>query len=156
MIRGTTALVFNLTLALKNVTDSDHPAPSSSSAPTITTTAGYRHHPVHTAVQQRISGCLEGYAGSLFWVLKKPSDIHKNVSQPSDPVEPLRPLKCWFINSWLHTNCKGFLSELPTLKFVLLTSLEDMGFSVRAIYTQTSSLCCEMICRLGAVVVAVK
>lgn len=68
MIRGTTAPLFNLTLALKNVTDSNHHAPapspsSSSSFPSSTpttnatttttdTTAGYRERRIiHTVVQ---------------------------------------------------------------------------------------------------------
>lgn len=74
MIRGTTAPVFNLTLALRNVTDSNHPTPphsSPSSTPTITTTAGYKDHPIHTAAQRHISGCLEGYFFILTFMTKK-------------------------------------------------------------------------------------
>lgn len=85
MIRGTTALVFNLTLALKNVTDSNQPAPSSSSSYTPTT-AGYRDHPIHSVVQEHVSGCLEGY-GFLYFVFskKREKNIVKNLSLPSDP-----------------------------------------------------------------------
>lgn len=85
MIRGTTALVFNLTLALKNVTDSNQPAPSSSSSYTPTT-AGYRDHPTHSVVQEHVSGCLEGY-GFLYFVFSKKGEknILKKLSQPSDP-----------------------------------------------------------------------
>lgn len=83
MIRGTTALVFNLTLALKNVTGSNQPAPSSSYTPT---TAGYRDHPIHSVVQEHVSGCLEGY-GFLYFVFskKREKNIVKNLSLPSDP-----------------------------------------------------------------------
>lgn len=87
MIRGTTAPVFNLTLALKNVTDSNQPAPSSSSSSSYTpTTAGYRDHPIHSVVQEHVSGCLEGY-GFLYFVFskKREKNIVKNLSQPSDP-----------------------------------------------------------------------
>lgn len=86
MIRGTTALVFNLTLALKNVTDSNQPAPSSSSSSSTLTTAGYRDHPIHSVVQEHVSGCLEGY-GFLYFVFskKREKNIVKNLSLPSDP-----------------------------------------------------------------------
>lgn len=55
MIRGATAPLFNLALALKNVTGSNHPTPLLCTS--TNTTAGYRGRPIYTAVQEPISEC---------------------------------------------------------------------------------------------------
>lgn len=125
MIRGTTAPVFNLTLALKNVTDSNRPTPYSS--PSTLTTAGYRDRPIRTTVEDQVSCCLEGNGFLYFVVCKKQNThVHKSLSRPFDPL-----LECRFINWTATTNQKlsllrpsddlqaGQLRSLPCFRFHL-------------------------------------
>lgn len=96
-------------------TDPPSSSSSSSSTPAITTTAGYWHHPIHTA-GAATQWLFRGYGFLYFEFLKNNHIFIKTWPQPSDPAASLRPLKCCFINSWLNTNGKGSLSEIPTLK----------------------------------------
>ena len=148
MIRGTTALVFNLTLALKNVTDSNHP-PHPPLLLLLHPHHHHLHHHHHCRLQRPIPFTLRcsNAAFILSWMAKKKkkkiTTYSKKKKTCQDNLILTRHYSLWSVVYWTHT-AKGSLYELPPL----LPCCNTTCFSVRAICTRTSSLSCEMICSL--------